>query len=101
LPGSAAAALELSTVLAAAQAELGGLSVVSLAPDGRRATLTATLPDASSAVAGRALAAWAVAHATTMHVTDVSVGDRSWADHAWTAAQQAMPAGEVTIVTGS
>jgi hypothetical protein len=100
LAGTAAAHPALSAVLAAAQAELGGLSVVSLAPDGRRATLTATLPDASSAVAGRALAAWAVAHATTMHVTDVSVGDRSWADHAWTAAQQAMPAGEVTIVTG-
>jgi hypothetical protein len=100
LPGSAAAALELSMVLAAAQAELGGLSVVSVAADGRAATATASLPDATTAVAGRALAAWAVAHATTMHVTDVLFADRRWTDHSWRTADQPIPGGEVRIVTG-
>lgn len=100
VPGSGAAAPELSTVLAAAQAELGGLSVNSVASDGRAATVTASLPDTTTAVAGRALAAWAVAHATTMRVTDVSVADRMWTDHSWRAAEHPMPDGDVRIVTG-
>jgi hypothetical protein len=101
LAGTGTADAQLSAVLAAAQAELGGLSVVSVASDGHSAMVTASLPDAAAAVAGRALAAWTVAHATTMHVTGVAVADRIWTDHSWTTAHQPDPAGQVRIAIGS
>ncbi len=100
LPGAEAADPALSDLLGAAQAELTGLSPVSIVDDGRTATLTASLPEGSAATAGRALAAWAVAHATTMAVTAVSVLGRVWADHEWSEAGERLPAGRVRITVG-
>jgi hypothetical protein len=100
VPGASTADPDLANLLAAAQAELTGLAVVSVGPDGRSATVTATLPDAPAADAGRALAGWAVAHGTTMAVTEVSVLGRVWSGHAWSDAGQQRPAGQVTITVG-
>lgn len=100
LAGTGDADDTLAGLLAAAQAELTGLTVVSIAQDGRGGTVTASLPGASAANAGRALAAWTVAHATTMAVTDVTVLGRTWTGHAWSSAGSAAPAGQVTITVG-
>lgn len=97
LPGTAAASPALATALAAAQAELGGLKVVSVG--GSRAVLTQTLRNVDAAQAGRALAAWAVAHATGFGITSVSVEGRLWRQHAWTSATTALPAGQVALST--
>jgi hypothetical protein len=84
--GSDNAAPELTAALAAAQAELGGLTVDSVADDGLSATVTASVSGLDPAAAGRAMAAWAVAHATSMLITDVAVQDRRWTDHEWQSA---------------
>jgi len=84
--GSDNATPELTATLAAAQAELGGLAIDSVADDGLSATVTASVPELDPAAAGRALAAWAVAHATSMLITDVAVQDRQWTDHEWQSA---------------
>ena len=78
LPGTGSADARLSGLLAAGQAELGGLQLVSLTAD----HLTATVR-VGDATAGRALAAWTVAHATGFSVTQVVAGDRAWRDHGW------------------
>ena len=84
--GSDNATPELTATLAAAQAELGGLAIDSVADDGLSAMVTASVPELDPAAAGRALAAWAVAHATSMLITDVAVQDRQWTDHEWQSA---------------
>jgi len=73
----------LTQVLAAAQAELGGLTVAAVSDDGLTGTVDIALPDTGPAAAGRALAAWAVAHGTGMQISQVDVQDRQWADHEW------------------
>jgi len=100
VPGASSADTDLADLLAAAQAELTGLTVQSVGADGHSATVTITLPGASPADAGRALAAWAVAHSTTMAVTEVSVLGRVWSGHAWSGAGQQLPAGRVAVTVG-
>lgn len=95
--GASAASAALKAVLSAAQAELGGLRVVSA--NGSTAVLTATVAGVSTTQAGRALAAWAVAHGTGFGVTGVSVGPQQWTNHSWGAADRARPAGQVAITT--
>ena len=100
LPGASHADATLAGLLAAAQAELTGLSVNSIASDGHAATVTVSLPGSPAGDAGRALAAWSVAHATSMAVTDVAVLGQVWSGHAWSDGSTALPAGQVTIRTG-
>jgi len=99
VPGAEQASTGLSTVLSAAQAELGGISVVAVSDGGRRATVRVAAPGLDDETAARALAAWAVSHGTEMNVTTVGVQDRTWADHAWDSGQT-VPAGEVEITVG-
>ena len=73
----------LTTVLAAAAAELGGITVAAVSDDGLTATVDIAVPDLDPAAAGRTLAAWALAHATGTEVTEVVVQDRHWVDHDW------------------
>jgi hypothetical protein len=96
-PGSDNATPELTAVLAAAQAELGGVRIDSIASDGVSATVTSAVPDLDPAAAGRALAAWSVAHATSMLVTDVVVQDRQWSDHDWQPAASTSDPAQVQI----
>ena len=98
-PGSEQASAGVSTVLSAAQAELGGISVVAVSDGGRRATVRVAAPGLDDETAARALAAWAVSHGTEMNVTTVGVQDRTWTDHAWDTGQT-VPAGEVEITVG-
>ncbi len=100
LPGTAGAKDGLSDLLGAAQAELTGLQVVSLSPEGDAATMTVSLPHTTPGQAARALAAWMVAHATSMHVTAVRLADRAWTDHEWTAGAQPLPDGTVRVQVG-
>ena len=72
------------SVLAAAQAELGGVKL--LAINGSTAIVTVTVPGIPTDQGGRALAAWSVAHGTGFSVSAVSVDEQKWADHAWGAA---------------
>jgi hypothetical protein len=96
-PGSDNAAPELTAVLAAAQAELGGLTIESVTPDGLSATVSSAVPGLEPAAAGRALAAWALAHATSLQVTDVAVQDRQWSDHDWQSAASMSDPAQVQI----
>ena len=82
----------LRSLLAAAQAELGGLRLVSVAGSSAEVA-TSGAPDA------RILAAWAVAHGTGFSVTEVSVAAQRWADHAWSAGST-LTAGTVRITIG-
>ncbi len=84
LAGTGSASEKMRTLLAAAQAELGGLRLVSAA--GSSATVAA--PDAQSA---RVLAAWGVAHGTGFAVTAVGVGAQRWADHGWSTGTALTP----------
>jgi len=97
LPGTAAASPALATALAVAQAELGGLKVVSVT--GSTAVLTETARNVDAAQAGRTLAAWAVAHATGFGITSVSVEGRLWRQNAWTSPTTALPPGQVWLST--
>jgi hypothetical protein len=98
LAGSSAAPPALADVLAAAEAELGGLKL--LAVTGSTAVVTITVPGIPTDQGGRALAAWSVAHGTGFSVSAVSVDEQKWADHSWGAAGAAVPAGRVAITTG-
>ncbi len=98
VPGLGGATPGLVNLAAAAQAELTGLTVVSVSRDGDTATIDVALPNTGAADAGRALAAWTVAHATSMRVATVQVLDQQWRGHAWrTGLPDSLPAGEVTI----
>ena len=59
LAGTDAATPELTATLAAAQAELGGLTVDKVSDDGMTATVDVTVPELDPTAAGRSLAAWA------------------------------------------
>lgn len=90
----------LTSVLAAAQAELGTVSVLT-STDGTSVTVTVSPPDLSRTQAGNALAAWAVAHATSFSLDAVAVADSTWTGHRWGPAAESLAPGEVTLaVTG-
>jgi len=97
--GAEQASAALAGVLSAAQAELGGVTVVDVSDGGGAATVRASLTGLDDDAAARALAAWTVAHGTGMAVTAVVVQDRHWTDHAWDAGPS-LPAGEVEITVG-
>ncbi len=97
LDGTASAPAKLKAVLAAAQAELGGLKVSEIT--GSTAVVTISLRGVSAAVAGRALAAWSVAHSAGFEVVAVAVADQNWADHRWSSAAVTAPPGQVAIST--
>lgn len=88
---------QLTAALAAADAELGGITVRDVTDEGRTATVTATVTGLSSGGAGRTLAAWAVAHGTGMNITDVAVDGQLWTDHDWGTADRALDPGLVGI----
>jgi hypothetical protein len=97
LAGTAAAPATLRSLLAAAQAELGGLTVADIT--GSTAVVTISLRGVPAETAGRALAAWSVAHSAGFDVVAVGLGDRNWADHSWSAAAVTYPPGRVAIST--
>ncbi len=97
LPGTAAAPQALIDVLAAAQAELGGLRLVAV--NGSTAIVTVTAPGIPIDQGGRALAAWAVAHGTGFSVSVVSADDQKWSANSWGPAAAPLPPGRVTITT--
>ena len=98
--GADGASAELSTVLAALQAELGGVKVISVSDDARTAILAPAVDGLSPGAAARAAAAWAVAHATSMGITAASAEGRTWSDHDWRDDPTAPTAGQVTITVG-
>ncbi len=98
LAGMSGAPAALSEVLAAAEAELGGLKLVAV--NGSTAIVTVVVPGIPTDQGGRALAAWSVAHGTGFSVSAVSVDERKWADQAWGAAGAQVPPGRVAITTG-
>ena len=98
LAGTAAAPAQLKAVLAAAQAELGGVKLVDIT--GSTAVVTISLRGVPAATAGRALAAWTVAHSAGFGVVTVAVEDRQWTNYSWSTAAATAPAGRVTIGTG-
>lgn len=83
LAGTNEATPALAQVLAAAEAELGGVVVDSISGDGMTGAVTASVPNLDPAAAGRSLAAWAVAHGTGMEVWKVAVQNNLWVDHEW------------------
>ena len=87
----------LATLLAEAQVELGGLTVVGVDGDGRTATVSSAIGGLDPARSAAVFSAWAVAHATGAGVTHVAVADRLWFDHAWGAFDPALPAGQVRV----
>ncbi|WP_111767574.1 hypothetical protein [Nakamurella deserti] len=95
--GVEAAVPGLATLIAEAQAELGGLTVAGLADDGRTATVDASIGGLDAGRSAAVVAAWTVAHATGAGVSHVAVADRLWFDHAWGALDPAAPAGRVRV----
>jgi hypothetical protein len=95
--GTDDASPQLTAALAAADAELGGLTVQDVTDEGRTATVTVSLAELTPDAAGRTLAAWAVAHGTGMSITDVVVDQQLWTDHEWRTADQALDAGLARI----
>ena len=73
LTGASTAPSALVELLAAAEAELGGLKLV--AASGSTAIVTVTVPGVPTGQGGRALAAWGVAHGTGFTVTALSVDE--------------------------
>lgn len=96
-PGTEDAAPQLTAALAAADAELGGLTVQNVTDEGRTATVSLAVSELTSGDAGRAMAAWAVAHATGMSITDVAVDRQLWTDQDWRTADQALDPGVVRL----
>lgn len=99
LPGSTSALAPLRDLLAAGQAELGGLTVVSISGDGTTAVVAASGNGLDPPAAARVLAAWIVAHATGSGVSAVTVEGRHWTDHEWQTGDP-LPAGQVGITVG-
>ncbi len=95
--GAEKASTELGTVLAALQAELGGVKVMAVSDDGKSAIVAPTVAGLSPTAAARATAAWSVAHATSMGITAASAGGRTWTDHAWRDDAGAPPTGQTSI----
>ncbi len=96
-PGTDGATPQLAAALAAAAAELGGITVRDVTDDGRTATVDVAVAELTPDAAGRSLAAWSVAHATGMNITDLTVDDRLWTDNRWTPSDETLPAGTVRI----
>lgn len=100
VPGSERLDARLVKTLAAAQAELGAVTIVT-STDSTSVTVTIPLPEPSESQAGRALAAWSVAHATSFGLDAVAVDDSIWAGHRWGPSGDVLTPGEVTLaVTG-
>ncbi len=95
--GAETATPPMVALLGSAQAEMGGLAVLSLTDGGRTALLSASLVDADDATAAAALAAWSVAHATGSAVTVVDVAGHRWADFAWSEVAAGLPDGQVRL----
>ncbi|MGI8416478.1 MAG: hypothetical protein ACR2P2_09830 [Nakamurella sp.] len=101
--GTGKASAGLRILLAAANAELGGIRVAQIDAGGREATVSIVLHGITSTVAGRALAAWSVAHATGFGILEVRVDDRSYAGHAWSGlpiGTGPLPAGTIAVMVG-
>jgi hypothetical protein len=95
--GTENATPQLTAALAAAEAELGGITVLDVTDEGRTATVDVTVTELAPGEAGRSLAAWSVAHAIGMNITDVTVDQQVWTDHEWESTGQALVAGQVRI----
>lgn len=100
LVGAEAAAAPLRELLAAAAAELGGLSLVTLSADGLTATVGISLAGLAAEQGAAALSGWTVAHATSGSVSAVDVAGYRWADHAWGPATSPLSVGQVTVAVG-
>lgn len=100
VPGSASALVPLRDLLAAGQAELGGLNVVSISGGGASAVVAATGEGLGPTAAARVLAAWTVAHATGSGVSAVTLEGRRWSEHRWNTGDP-LPAGQVGITVGA
>lgn len=100
VPGTDDASPALGAVLAAANAELGGLQVISVSDDGRTATVLAKLANYDAPRAARILAAWTVSRTIGGNVQQVGVQGRTWAEHAWAASDPAGDPAEVRITVG-
>jgi hypothetical protein len=94
LPGTTGASTRLAALLAAARAELGGITAD--ATTATSAQLTITVKGADAEQSGRALAAWLVAHATGAGITEVVGSDGRWTTAGW-ASGPAQAAGTVTV----
>jgi len=88
---------QLTAALAAAEAELGGITVQDVSDQGLTATVGVVVAGQSPDDAGRTLAAWAVAHATGMNITDVAVDKQLWTDHDWQSTDQPVDPAVVRI----
>ncbi len=95
--GTEDATPQLTAALAAADAELGGITVQDVTDEGRTATVDVAITNLPADASGRVLAAWAVAHATGMNITDVAVEQQTWTDHDWESGTDAVGAGTVRI----
>ena len=95
--GTEDATPQLTAALAAASAELGGITVQNVTDEGRTATVDVTVSELSPDEAGRTLAAWSVAQATGMNITDVVVDQQVWTDNDWQSADESLDPGEVRI----
>jgi hypothetical protein len=95
--GTEDATPQLIAALAAAEAELGGVTVGDVTDEGRTATVDVGVAGLSPDEAGRTLAAWSVAQAAGMNITDVAVDQQLWTDNEWTSTGEAMAAGRVRI----
>jgi len=100
LAGTDNATPELTATLAAAQAELGGLTVASISADGRTGTVEVAVPELDAAAAGRTLAAWGVAHSIGLQVSQVTAADRTWVDHDWESADPIADPATVLLTVG-
>ncbi|MEO5832087.1 MAG: heavy metal transporter [Nakamurella sp.] len=98
LDGLSGASPGLATLLAQAEAEMGGLTATQVAADGRTATAQVAVGSLDASRSAAVLATWTVAHATGAGVSHVIVTDRLWFDHAWGAlGQTALPGGQVRV----
>ncbi len=97
VPGSETADRALQDLLSAAQAELGGLTVVDVADGGQAAAVSVDVAGLSGTQSAAVLSAWVVAHATAGSVTSVGVSSYLWSDHRWAAGDAALPDGQVTV----
>jgi hypothetical protein len=100
LAGTGNATAELSALLAAAQAELGGLTVEVVDAGGASALVVAAVGALAADDSARALAAWSVAHAAGSGVTAIVVGEQRWADHRWQTAPEPVGTGRVRLSVG-
>jgi len=100
LAGASSANSALADVLAAARAEVGGVSLVAISADRRSAELSVSRKGTGPVQAARALAAWAVAHNAGSGVSFAGVADNGWANHAWGPSTRPLAAGHVSLTAG-